>query len=226
MKKKILLCLILISVNTLCSQNNYEIDSLVSVNIPGKDIKIDTLLNENLKFQSNIENSEFSVQKELIENDSISGIDSKLPYDLESLENYYRTLANDFVNGTNLNLEFEKIIKKNNFKGYHLKFSDINSNSIYEIEYFILNKKFYLFSYINDKESDRNDNDIFFNSIKINSNKKITQFSGKSPIEKSAYNLGYKIGYTAAKHPSYLWIAGGLILLLVIGIIVYFVKKR
>ncbi|WP_156798604.1 hypothetical protein [Gillisia limnaea] len=228
MKKILLLCLIIISSNSLWSQNNYEIDSIVSVSISGEDIKIDSLQNEKIaiNFYSMIGNSEFSVQKELFENDSLSIYDSNLPYDLKSLEKYYETLAKNYVKSTNLKLESEKLIENNSFKGFHLRFTGAKKNSIYEVEYFLLNRNIYIFSYKNTVKSDENDSEQFFNSIKINSDKKISQFLGKSAIGKSAYNLGYKVGYTVAKHPSYLWIGGGLILILITGTIVYFVRRK
>ncbi|WP_415830500.1 hypothetical protein, partial [Gillisia limnaea] len=125
MKKILLLCLIIISSNSLWSQNNYEIDSIVSVSISGEDIKIDSLQNEKIaiNFYSMIGNSEFSVQKELFENDSLSIYDSNLPYDLKSLEKYYETLAKNYVKSTNLKLESEKLIENNSFKGFHLRFT-------------------------------------------------------------------------------------------------------
>lgn len=226
MKKILLLLLIFISSTNLWSQTNYEIDSIILVNIPGKIIKIDTLINETIKFQSKVGNSNFSAKRKLFENDSISIFDSELPYDSESLEKYYETLANDYTKNTNLKIESKELIKKNSFKGYHLKLTDSKNNSIYEIEYFLLNKKVYLFSHRNTTESNKIENDNYFNSITINSDKEIYQFSGKSPFEKSAYNLGYKFGYTLAKNPSFLWIAGGLFLFLVIGVIIYFVRRK
>jgi hypothetical protein len=71
-----------------------------------------------------------------------------------------------------------------------------------------------------------NEKETFFNSIKIKSDNKFIQFIGKSQIEKSGYNLGYKIGHAAKKHPSYLWIAGGIFLILIVGIITFFVRKK
>jgi len=228
MKKILILCLIIISSNSLWSQKIYEIDSIISFKIPDEDIKIDSLKNGmiQIQFHSKIGNAEYLAKKELFENDSINSFDSELPYDSKGLEKFYKTLGTKYVKSTNLKLEYKELIEKNNFKGFHLKFTDTKNNSIYEIEYFLLNKNIYTFSYRNTTEYDKDDSYKYFNSIKIISDKNIYQFSGKSPIEKSAYNLGYKIGYTAAKHPSYIWIAGGLILFLVIGIIVYFIRKK
>jgi hypothetical protein len=45
MKKIVLLCLIVISSINLWSQNNYQIDSIISISIPGQVIKIDSLQN-------------------------------------------------------------------------------------------------------------------------------------------------------------------------------------
>jgi len=229
--KKILL-LILICSNNLWSQSNdfntYELDSIISVNIPGENVKIDSLENNEyiIQIYSKIGNSEFTAQKELFVNDNINAYDSYLSYDLKSLEKQYKILVNEFINDSNYKLKSENLIEKDNYKGYHLKFTDSLNNSIYEIEYFLFNKNIYSFFYKNTAEFDKNDIELFFNSIKINSSKNISQFSGKSPSEKSAYNLGYKIGHALKKHPSYLWMAGGIILIFIIGIIVFFVKRK
>lgn len=228
MKKILLICLIVISTNNLWSQNIYELDSIISVNISGDDIKIDSLKNDKLKIQiySKVGSSEYLAQKSQYENDSIKTYDSKLPYDLKSLEKLYKLFASDFAKNALLKLDSEKLIEKDSCSGYHLKLSDSINNSIYEVEYFLLDKNIYLFKYNTTTELDNDKKELFFNSIKINSDKKVNQFLGRAPFEKSAYNLGYKIGYTAAKHPSYLWIAGGLILILVVGIIVFFVRRK
>ncbi len=229
MKKILLICLIVISSNNLWSQNIYVIDSIISIDIPGQDIKIDSLQNKKnkIQFKSKIGNSEFLAEKTLFENDSISNYNPYLPYDLKSLEDFYEILAQHYVKNSKFKLDSEKLIEKNNFKGYHLTLIDKIDNGIYEIEFFFLNKNLYLFSYKNNVEFDLNDNDKYFNSIQIKSSNRISQFLDKSLNKKSvAYNLGFKIGYTAAKNPSYIWISAGLILILIIGTIVYFVRRK
>lgn len=228
MKKILILCLIIISSNNLWSQKIYEIDSIISVNIPGEDIKIDSTKNNKIiiKFHSKVENSEFIAQKEFFESDSISLYDSNLPYDLKSLEKYYKSLADTYIKNYKFKLESEKLIEKDSLKGYHLKLKNSLNSSVCEIEYFLLNKNIYIFKYNTRIELKNNEKESFFNSIKINSDKKINQFSGIPQVQKSAYNLGYKIGYTVKNHPSYLWIAGGVFMILIVGIIVFFVKRN
>ncbi|MFO7720222.1 MAG: hypothetical protein R6W85_07265 [Gillisia sp.] len=227
MKKILLLCIIVISSNNLWSQNIYEIDSIISVKIPGEEIKIDSLKNNKIiiQFHSTIGNSEFLVQKELFENDSINIYDSNLPYDLKSLGKYYKSLAKTYVNNSKFKLESEKLIEKDSLKGYHLKFKDSSNSSIYEIEYFLINKYIYSFEYKTNTEFENIEKEPFFNSIKIKSDKKLNQFTGKTQVQKSAYNFGYKIGHTAKHHPSYLWIAVGGFLAFIVGIIVFFVRR-
>ena len=228
MKKILLLFIIVILSNNLWSQNIYEIDSIISVNIPGEDIKIDSLKNNKIiiQFHSKVGNSEFIAQKELFESDSISIYDSNLPYDLKSLEKYYESLTKTYVKNSKFKLESEKLIEKDSLKGYHLKLKDSLNSSIYEIEYFIINKYIYSFEYKTSTELKNNEKETFFNSIKIKSDRKLNQFIGKTQVEKSAYNLGYKIGHTVKKHPSYLWIAGGIFLVFIVGIIVFFVRRK
>lgn len=231
MKKTFLLCLILISSINLWSQHIYEIDSIISVSIPGDDVKIDSLQNNKIiiKFHSKTGNSEFLAQKELFENDTIDLYDSNLPHDVKSLKKYYESLAKKYVKNSKFKLESENLIEKNSLKGYHLKLTD-NNNGVYEIEYFLLNKHIYLFSYKNIIESDLTEIDKYFNSIQINSSGNISQFHGKSSIEKSAYNLGYsfgyKLGYMVKNHSSAIMITAGLVFISIIGLIVYFKKRK
>lgn len=227
MKKILFLFIIVISSNNLWSQNSCEIDSIISVTIPGDYIKIDSLNSKIIiQFHSKVENSEFKAQKELFESDSISIYDSNLPNDIKSLEKYYESLAKTFVKNSKFKLESEKLIEKDSLTGYHLKFKDSLNSSIYEIEYFLINKYIYLFEYKTSAELKNNEKETFFNSIKIKSDKKLNQFIGKTQAEKSAYGLGYKIGYAVKKHASYLWIFGGIFLVFIVGIIVFFVKRK
>lgn len=232
MKKILLLFIIVISSNNLWSQNIYEIDSIITIRLPGDDIKIDSIQNNKiiLQFYSKVGNSEFLAQKELFENDSIDLYDSNIPYDLKSLKKYYESLAKTYVKNSKFKLDSKKMIEKDSLKGYHLKLIDSINFSVYEIQYFLINKNLYIFKYITTTVLKNNEKESFFNSIKIKSDKKTKQYSGKSPFEKSAYNLGYKvgykIGYIVKNYPSYLWIAGGIFLILIVGIIVFFIKRK
>jgi hypothetical protein len=179
-----------------------------------------------IQFHSKIGNSEFLAEKELFENDSISMYDSNLPSDLKSLEKLYETLAQNYAKNFQFKIESGKLIEKDSLKGYHLKLTDSINYSINEIEYFLLNKNIYLFKYKTPIELKNNEKERFFNSVKIYSDKKINQFLGIPSVQKSAYNFGYKIGSTVKKHPSYLWIAGGLFMILIIGIIVFYIKRK
>src|SRR4030065_267165 len=99
----------LISSINLWSQHIYEIDSIISVSIPGDYVKIDSLQNNKIiiKFHSKIGNSEFLAQKELFENDSIDLYDSNLPHDVKSLKKYYESLAKKYVKNSKFKLESE-----------------------------------------------------------------------------------------------------------------------
>ncbi|WP_372744444.1 hypothetical protein [Lutibacter sp.] len=228
MKKLLLICVIIVLSNTVNSQNIYNLDSLVSVQIPGEVSKIDSLKNSLIliKYHSKVENSEFIAQKELFENDSIRIYNSNLPYDLKSLEEYYQSFAKSYIKNGSFKIESEKLIEKDSLNGYHLNLKDSINNTIHKIEYFLVNKNLYVFEYKTSSQLIPTEKDVFFNSIKLKSAKKSSQFLGKSPTEKTAYNLGYKFGYVIKHHPSYIWIAGGIFLTLLIGIIVFFIKRK
>lgn len=226
MKKILLICLILVSANNLWSQKTYQLDSLISVSIPGDDIKIDSLKSEKheIIIYSKTESSEYFAEKRQFVSDSTSSYSSELPYDLKSLDKLYKAFAIDFSKKHLLKIETEKLIEKDSCNGYYLKLSD-SLNNVSELEYFLLNKNIYLFKYNSTSDLDNDEKELFFNAIKINADQRINQFTGKTPIEKSAYNIGYKIGHAIAKHPSYLWIAVALIVIFVLGIIFLIVKK-
>ncbi|WP_298364273.1 hypothetical protein [uncultured Lutibacter sp.] len=228
MRKLLFLLIIVSSLNNLWSQNNYKIDSIVSVSIPGDAIKIDSISNNKtiIQFQSKVENSEFIVKKEFAENDSISIYKSNLPYDLKSLETYYKSLTKTYLQNSPFKLESEKLIEKDSLQAYHLTLKDSLKESTYEIEYFIVNNYIYLFECKTSGALQNDEKTAFFNSINIKYDQKLDQFMGKTEVEKTAFNLGYKLGYTIKKHPSYIWISLGAIAILIIGIIVFFVRKK
>lgn len=228
MKKLLFLFLIIIASHNLWSQQTYELDSIVSVSIPGETIKIDTLKNNKitLQFRSVIENSKFVAQKEMFENDSINIYESNLPSDLKNLETTYKTLAAAYSKNTSFKLESEKMIEKDSLKGYHLILQDSLNANIYEVEYFLINKYVYVFEHKTSAPLNTFEKDAFFNSIKIKYDKKLDQFIGKTQGEKTAYTYGYTFGKTLKNNPSYIWIAAGIFLMLIVGIIIFFVKKN
>lgn len=230
MKKTITLCLLLVASIQLWSQNDefikYEIDTIVSVNLPGEISKTETPHGKKTKILLTAKSgiSQFNVEKNLFESDSIGIYESNLPYDLESLKVTYKNLAKEYVQKSNLKFISEAIIENGEYTGYHITFNDENGG-IFEVSYFLLNKYIYVFSYKNYTGTNKADIDSFFDSISINSLKNIRQFIGKSPTGKTAYSFGYKIGRIAKTNPAYLWIGGGIILILLIGFVVFIVKK-
>lgn len=118
------------------------------------------------------------------------------------------------------------MIKKDSLKGYHLKLKDSLNSSMYEVEYFLINKYVYVFEYKTSAPLNTYEKDAFFNSIKIKYDKKLDQFIGKTQGEKTAYNFGYTFGKTLKNNPSYIWIAAGIFLLLITGIIIFFVRRK
>ena len=93
------------------------------------------------------------------------------------------------------------------FKGYRLKFKDSVNNPTYEGELYLLNKHLYSFYYASTENFNKTEKDLFFNSIKINTNQKISQYLGKAQ--------SYRIGYVFGKYFFYILIFGGIIYFLI-----------
>jgi hypothetical protein len=89
-----------------------------------------------------------------------------------------------------------------------LKFENDLQIPTYEAEFYLLNKNLYTFFYASDTQFNADVKTELFNSIKINTNKDISQYLGKPPK--------YRIGYVIA---TYFFLS-----LIVVWIIIYSVK--
>jgi hypothetical protein len=215
MRKIILLLTLVLTTNILSSQNQewltYELDSIISIEMPYDVFELDTIAQGMRMYQiySHSENSTFIAQKALFEKENQNEDLSKLPYDLTSLNKQYNGIIDGIASGIPYELESKEPIEKETFKGYHLRFKDSLNNPTYEVEFYLLNKHLYSFYYVGLEDFDKNEKDLLFNSIKINPDKKISQYLGKAQ--------SYRIGYVFGKYFFYL---------LIFGVIIYFIVRK
>ena len=215
MRKIILLLTLVLTTNILSSQNQewltYELDSIISLEMPNDVFELDTIAQGMRMYQiySHTENSTFIAQKALFEKENQNEDLSKLPYDLKSLKEQYNGIIDGIANSIPYELESKELIEKESFKGYRLKFKDSLNNPTYEGEFYLLNKHLYSFYYVSLESFDKNEKDLFFNSIKINTDQKISQYLGKAQ--------SYRIGYVFGKYFFYI---------LIFGVIIYFIVRK
>lgn len=198
--KKLLLVIILIFLisNQLTSQNQkwltYDLDSIISIEMPYEVYKLDTIASGIKMYQlySHSEHSTFLVQKMPLEEEKQNDALSKLPYDEISLKNYYNDIIKGIETSIPYKLESKKSIENVTFKGYQLRFIDSLNLPKYEVKLYILNKHLYSFFYTSIEHFEQKDKDTFLNSIRINTSYDVNQYDGKPP----SYRAGYVFGKT------------------------------
>ena len=144
----------------------YELDSIVSIDLPGEVYEMDTIVQGIRMYQiySITKNSTCIVQKALFEKEHLNENLSNLPYDLKSLKKQYNGIADGMANSIPYELSSRELIEKENFKGYRLKFKDALNNPIYEVEFYLLNKHLYSFFYSDLENFDEDEKNVLFNS--------------------------------------------------------------
>lgn len=213
MKKYIPLFFVLFSY-IASSQNSegktYAFDSIVSLDVPENFFEGDTLVDgvkiHQIRFKTNTYH--FIAQKVLFENEDQKESLSRLPYDYTSLIDEYNRVIARMRYRVPYYLKTTTLVKKEGFTGYNLKFANDLETPTYEAEFYLLNKNLYTFFYASDTHFDKDVATELFNSVKINTDKDISQYLGKPPK--------YRIGYVIA---TYFFLS-----LMFVGIIIYMIK--
>src|SRR5690606_12973169 len=188
----------------------YKFDSIVSIGVPKKFHKTDTLLDgvkiNQISFKINTYN--FIAPKVLFQDESQKESLSRLPYNEASLLDEYDRVIAGMKNKIPYTFKNKTLIEKEDFKGYNLKFANKLDSLAYEVEFYLLNKNLYTFYYASETHFDKHVKDSIFNSITINTNHEISQYLGKPPK--------YRIGYVIA---TYVFLS-----LMLVGFIIYLIK--
>jgi len=213
MKNIILLLISVLSTNIISSQNqewfSYDLDTIISIEMPGEAFELDTIAEGMRMYQifSHTETATFLVQKTRFEKENQNEDLSNLPYDLISLKKQYNEMIKGIAKGIPYELESKEMIERDKFKGYRLRFKDSANNPTYESEIYLLNKHLYSFYYVSTEDFNKSEKELFFNSIKINTDHKISQFLGKAQ--------SYRIGYVFGKFSFFILIFGGIVYFLI-----------
>lgn len=191
--------------------NVYEFDSIVSIEMPFEEVyELDTIIqNKNIfqLFQTNDLGTSFIIQRMNLEEVGTDPNFSKLPYDLSSLEKWYSEIVSGVVDQSGfLVLKQEKIIVDDKIAN-HIELGE-NNKVTYKSSILILNKYLYSFILYNIEGFNTKDT-YFFESIKLNTNLKTTQFTGTSQ--------GYRIGYLFGRYFFYV---------ILIILLIFFVKQH
>ncbi|WP_308991867.1 hypothetical protein QLS71_006365 [Mariniflexile litorale] len=219
MKKFFILFFVLIT-SSLSSQNSdmfsHKLDDLVSLDVPKNFVELDTLVDgvkiHQIRFKTKSYN--FIAQKVLFENEDQKESLSRLPYDYTSLIDEYNRVIARMRYRVPYYLKTTTLVEKDGFTGYNLKFANDLETPTYEAEFYLLNKNLYTFFYASDTQFNSDVKTELFNSIKINTNKDISQYLGKPPK--------YRYGYVLA---TYFFLSLFVVWVIIISIKIYRKKK-
>lgn len=187
--KQLILLTFLLYITSVEAQENwleYQLDSIITVSLPGEVYELDTIMENIEMYQifSNLGNSTFVVQKTLFEKENQDEKTSNLPYDSESLNKQYQDVIRGIEGEISYTLVNTRQRKKDGFEGYQLLFEGDNSNINCEVRFYLLNKYLYTFFYLNEIDFDKLEQQRFYNSIQINTDYEISQFLGVSMLER------------------------------------------
>lgn len=196
-KGKLLVIIVLFSIQHSFSQdkdwNFYDLDSIVSVEMPFVVYEIDSIT-ENTKvyeMYSEDKSSKYLAQKLSLKNEYAKSIKNILPKNSKSLKNFYL----DFVDILNVDdgfyLEYGGSIENNSLLGYRFFHKSDVGKTLYESHIFYINENLYLFSYFNENGLNENYRKKFFDSIVFVSDSDLRQYPLKkmSSIKKIAFGL-------------------------------------
>ena len=219
MKKLYILFFVLVT-STLTAQNSemfsYQLDDLVSLNVPKNFVESDTLVDavkiRQIRFKTDTYN--FIAQRVLFENEDQKTSLSRLPYDYTSLIDEYNRVIARMRYRVPYYLKGTALVEKDGFTGYNLKFENDLGTPTYEAEFYLLNKNLYTFFYASVTHFNADVKAELFNSVKINTKKDISQYLGKAPK--------YRFGYVLA---TYFFLSLLAIWIIIISIKIYRKKK-
>ncbi len=156
----------------------YDLDSIVSIDMPFDVYELDTIQNNQklLQIFSGNDTLEFVAQKfylgKLYSNIEIE----PLPYNNRTLDEKYSNIISILAEMLPYELEHTQAIEYNNLKGYKLLFKNKKGLPVQEMSLILVNKNLYNFSYQNYNGLDKTDQKLFFESITFNKEKELNQF--------------------------------------------------
>ncbi len=185
MKQKIALFLFLFISSFSFSQEDwyaYDIDSLVSVNMPGEVYETDTIfMNRKVTlFYSVVDSTVYQVQRVFVEPTLDEVENFLLPKNKKELEELYSALVLGFIEGTDFEFQDRKNFERNGLIGRKTYFSHKDEDHIvYEMNSIYVNKSIYSFTYYEAKGVKTDDKVRFFDSVQFDSDVELKQFPTK-----------------------------------------------
>lgn len=223
--KKTLLLFLLISVlpGKLVAQDiqlfDYEMDSIV-MKFPGEDVRLIDTITEGTKLKqlyTTVGSSTYIFQKMPLNSNPGVTKDRQLPYDRESLLNYYEGVAKGTIKAIGAETVKSEEIKLGHLIGYKSIFFDSNKKPFYEMHTFVVNNNIINICCYEKSKINSSMQNKFFDSLDLDLLEPINQFAK----EDKAYTTGYRMGYLIAQFSIYIIMA-----LATIGLIWLIARKK
>ncbi len=186
-KLKITIFLLLVINKITFSQtkkwNTYELDSIVSIDMPFDVYEIDTIQDFKKTYQIySYKDSTHFLASKIYLGKTYSNIESiTLPIDDQTLGEFYSNLTSILIEGTHYELKHSEPINYNHLQGYKLHFKKKgDTTTIQEANFILVNKNFYSFIYTNSNGINKIDQKKFFDSINFSNSKELIQYPKRS----------------------------------------------
>lgn len=191
---------------------NKVLDSLVSIKFPNANVSYVSDPNAKIPFESwtaIYEGGFFIVQKSSLIGNVVS---NPVVKDTAALNTFY----NGYYDGLSQRLQSHKLKSKESIEiegyiGKVIRFTNLNDDSNYEVQVLFVDKNLYSVIYKSDFNFDEKSRDLFFDSLILNKNKPLSQFTQSSTVS----ILGYKLGSYMAM----------ISILLILALIIYFLYR-
>jgi hypothetical protein len=208
--KKYTFTLFLLFIFSNCVLAQTKIDKNISIKIPEKVQKLDTISNNTsvLAYYSKNENDSYIIMKEskiLRENEK-----NVLDEDLKSLQKKYDQIISSQIDAMSKNgfvFKDSTQVKINNLIGYNLIYKGIDSgNKSAESKVLYINGSTYIITYSKVKNFNEVNKNNFFNSLRITNSDELKQIDEET-------SLSYMYKYV-------------LLLVLLIGLVLYYKRRK
>lgn len=192
--------LTLVLLTALKAQNDqwlvYDLDSQISIGLPGEVFEMDTIIrNESLyQIYSEFEGARFIVQKVSYKKNS-RGRYVDLPADSDELEKYYQGVIKGIMNTAFGELQQTTTIEIGGLTGYELLLSNENEKPIRIVRFLLIENKLINMIYSDETNLDLDIAELFYGSIDITDTKSVNQHIGTSREFLLGELVGELIGY-------------------------------
>ena len=192
MKAKILFLLFL-GLNYLHAQdtiwNEYAIDTLITISMPGDPQFINQPTEEGENIQeiiTNPGNALFSIKRLPLNTNKTSPL-YIYPHNKGSLIDFYRAVVSQAAEATDLKLHSKRKTTYKGLIGYTWQYNNKEKQPAIITTAYLLNNNIYIFQYHTNGYYIESDKNKFFNSMEIHSPKEVDQYPGKLAKNETEY---------------------------------------